>query len=92
MLTIVAMPPRRELPRIRRRVKRTSAAVTSQNAPSSQSNANTESQALVVWGTPAPVVYGTPLSATQLNATASLPGSFVYSPPLGTVLAAGRRR
>jgi hypothetical protein len=29
------------------------------------------------------------LSATQLNATASVPGTFVYTPPAGTVLGAG---
>ena len=30
-----------------------------------------------------------PLSATQLNATASVAGTFVYNPPIGTVLTAG---
>lgn len=43
----------------------------------------------VTWATPAPITYGTALSATQLNATASQAGSFVYTPPLGTVLGAG---
>src|SRR5207249_3090226 len=33
--------------------------------------------------------HGTALSATQLNATASVPGTFVYTPASGTVLAAG---
>ncbi|HEY1159981.1 MAG TPA: hypothetical protein VGE83_05090 [Terracidiphilus sp.] len=41
------------------------------------------------WVTPAPITYGTALSATQLNATASVPGTFAYSPSLGTVLSAG---
>jgi sugar lactone lactonase YvrE len=46
------------------------------------------------WSTPAAVIYGTALSATQLNATASyngsaVPGSFTYTPALGTVLNAG---
>ena len=36
------------------------------------------------------IVYGTALSATQLNATASVPGTFVYTPAAGTVLI-GRR-
>jgi len=36
-------------------------------------------------------VYGTALGATQLNATASVPGTFVYAPPAGTVLNAGNR-
>lgn len=41
------------------------------------------------WPTPAAILYGTALSATQLNAKASTPGSFSYSPILGTVLGAG---
>ena len=41
------------------------------------------------WVTPAPITYGTTLSATQLNATASVPGTFAYSPSLGTELSAG---
>ena len=43
----------------------------------------------VTWPPPSPIVYGTALGATQLNATASTAGSFVYSPPSGTVLTAG---
>ena len=46
---------------------------------------------VVTWSNPANIVYGTPLSATQLNATANLPGTFVYTPPAGTVLNAGPR-
>jgi len=34
----------------------------------------------VSWSSPQNVTYGTPLSGTQLNATASVPGSFTYSP------------
>jgi hypothetical protein len=34
----------------------------------------------ISWSTPADIVYGTALSATQLNATANVPGSFVYAP------------
>ena len=41
------------------------------------------------WVTPAPITYGTALSATQLDATASVPGAFAYSPSLGAVLSAG---
>ena len=41
------------------------------------------------WGTPASIRYGTPLSANQLDATASVPGTFVYNPPTGTVLPPG---
>ncbi len=38
---------------------------------------------------PASIVYGTPLGSGQLDATASVPGAFVYTPPSGTVLNAG---
>jgi YVTN family beta-propeller protein len=41
------------------------------------------------WVTPAAITYGTKLSATQLNATSSAPGTFTYSSPLGTAFAAG---
>ena len=44
---------------------------------------------VITWATPAAVTYGTALSATQLNATASVSGNFSYSPALATVLGAG---
>ena len=43
----------------------------------------------ITWAKPTAITYGTALSATQLDATASVAGSFVYSPPAGTVLAVG---
>jgi hypothetical protein len=43
----------------------------------------------ISWSAPADITYGTALSATQLNATANVPGTFVYSPVAGTVLNAG---
>ncbi len=43
----------------------------------------------ITWTTPAAITYGTALSSTQLDATASVAGTFVYSPAAGTVLAAG---
>jgi hypothetical protein len=43
----------------------------------------------VTWAAPAAIAFGTPLSATQLNATANVAGNFAYTPPLGTVLPAG---
>src|SRR5207302_1447536 len=43
----------------------------------------------ITWPTPTDIVYGTALSATQLNATASVPGTLVYTPAAGTVLSAG---
>jgi hypothetical protein len=42
----------------------------------------------LVWPQPAAVVEGTVLTETQLNATANVNGTFIYSPPLGTVLTA----
>ena len=46
-------------------------------------------QSFVTWTNPAVITYGTPLTTNQLNAIASVPGSFVYNPPAGTVLSAG---
>jgi GH18 family chitinase/sugar lactone lactonase YvrE len=40
---------------------------------------------VVTWATPAAIAYGTPLSGTQLDASASVPGSFVYTPAKGSV-------
>ena len=43
----------------------------------------------ITWNAPAAITYGVALSSSQLNATANLPGTFVYSPAAGTVLKAG---
>ena len=43
----------------------------------------------VTWAAPAPITYGTPLSATQLDASANVPGTFSYTPAAGIVLGAG---
>jgi hypothetical protein len=43
----------------------------------------------IAWTPPATIVSGTPLSAAHLNAIASVPGAFVYTPPAGTVLPIG---
>ena len=43
----------------------------------------------LAWNTPADIVYGTPLGAAQLNATANVAGTFNYSPAAGAVLNAG---
>jgi large repetitive protein len=51
--------------------------------------AGTRTTPIITWPNPAGITYGTPLSSTQLDATASVPGTFSYSPPLGTVLQAG---
>ncbi len=47
------------------------------------------SAAAISWGTPAAIIYGAPLSTTQLNATANVPGTFTYIPSAGAVLGAG---
>ncbi|MCU0250147.1 MAG: hypothetical protein MUE61_08065 [Vicinamibacterales bacterium] len=44
---------------------------------------------VITWATPSSIVYGTALSATQLNATANVTGTLVYNPAAGTVLNAG---
>ncbi|MEY4006505.1 MAG: hypothetical protein RLZZ221_2601 [Verrucomicrobiota bacterium] len=49
-----------------------------------------QSVSVITWPEPAAISYGTALSATQLNATANVPGTFAYTPAAGTVLAAGR--
>ena len=46
----------------------------------------------ITWDTLADITYGTPLTATQLDASSSVPGTFTYSPALGTVLHAGTTR
>jgi len=43
----------------------------------------------LTWPTPAPIGSGTTLSGTQLNATASVPGTFLYNPAAGATPAAG---
>ncbi len=47
---------------------------------------------VITWPAPADIVYGVTLSATQLNATANVTGSFVYTPASGTLLMAGGAR
>ena len=43
----------------------------------------------ITWPASAAITYGTALSSTQLNATASVQGTLIYSPAAGTVLKAG---
>jgi hypothetical protein len=43
----------------------------------------------IYWANPPTIVYGTPLGTTQLNASASVPGTFTYGPSAGTILNAG---
>ena len=57
----------------------------------------TQATPVLTWPTPAAIFTSTPLSSTQLDATAkgvtgaALPGTFVYSPASGTALTAGQQ-
>ncbi|HEY1792878.1 MAG TPA: YDG domain-containing protein [Opitutaceae bacterium] len=44
---------------------------------------------VVTWATPLPIVYGVPLSGTQLDATANVAGTFAYTPAAGNLVPAG---
>ena len=44
---------------------------------------------VVSWTAPSAILPGTALDDAQLNATASVPGTFAYDPPAGTVLSVG---
>lgn len=44
---------------------------------------------VITWSNPADIAVGTALDATQLNATADVAGSFLYSPLAGVVLGVG---
>ncbi len=43
----------------------------------------------ITWSNPTAITYGTALSSTQLDASSTLAGAFVYTPSSGTVLSAG---
>src|SRR6202030_1029436 len=49
----------------------------------------TQAAPVITWAPPASITYGTALSATQLNATASVPGNLVYTPAAGNIPTAG---
>ena len=51
----------------------------------------TQATPTITWPTPVAIGYGTALSSTQLNATASVPGSFVYTPAAGTTPTVGKQ-
>jgi hypothetical protein len=44
----------------------------------------------ITWPTPAPIVFGTPLSGTQLDASTTVAGTYTYTPAAGTVLTVGQ--
>jgi len=43
----------------------------------------------ITWSNPSPIIIGTPLLETELNALFSVPGTCVYTPALGTLLEVG---
>lgn len=47
---------------------------------------------VINWSNPSDIISGTMLSATQLNATADVTGTFVYTPPIGTKLSVGENQ
>jgi hypothetical protein len=61
----------------------TQVTITSASAPSALNIP------LITWIAPATISYGTTLSSAQLNATGNVPGTFSYSPAVGTLLKAG---
>lgn len=60
-------------------------------AASTGTNALTVGKAtpVLTWTNPSTIGYGTLLSATELNATANVPGTLTYTPASGTKLSAG---
>jgi uncharacterized protein (TIGR02145 family) len=51
-----------------------------------------KSDPIIDWQNPADIPHGTILSETQLNATANVPGTFVYTPPAGTIQNVGNNQ
>ena len=49
----------------------------------------TKATPVIIWNDPAAITYGTLLSATQLNASTAVAGTFTYTPAVGTLLNAG---
>ncbi|MGA2084000.1 MAG: DUF2341 domain-containing protein [Terracidiphilus sp.] len=70
-------------------VTATSQADTSKSGTAAVTLAINKTTPTITWATPAAITYGTALSGTQLDATASVPGTFAYTPTAGTVLTAG---
>jgi len=63
--------------------------VGNNSQPSSVTYTVGKASPVITWANPASITYGTPLGSAQLNATASVPGTFVYIPAAGTVLGVG---
>ena len=50
-----------------------------------------QAKPVITWAVPSAITYGTLLSAAQLNATATVAGTFTYTPAAGTKLDVGRQ-
>lgn len=70
----------------------TVSSVTFSSNVSASDNTIFQQPPAITWATPAPIVYGTPLSAVQLDATSPVAGTFAYTPPAGTVLPVGQNQ
>jgi probable HAF family extracellular repeat protein len=55
----------------------------------SQTLTLTQAVPKVTWANPPDMISGSALDALELNATANIPGTFVYTPPAGTVMQTG---
>ncbi|MGB6743165.1 MAG: Ig-like domain repeat protein [Terracidiphilus sp.] len=71
-----------------------SAAYTSSNGYASSTSTTAtlvvgQATPIVTWSTPTAITYGTALSGMQLDASASVSGTLMYSPQAGAVLGAG---
>jgi hypothetical protein len=58
-------------------------------ATANQTTLATQATPVITWAAPAAITFGGALGNGQLDATASVPGTFVYNPPVGTVLPVG---
>jgi hypothetical protein len=63
--------------------------VTEKGSTSEQAPTAPRVKPAIAWARPAPITYGTPLTIAQLDAEASVPGTFVYTPSAGYVLPVG---
>ena len=59
------------------------------SASLAQTTSAQQAASIITWNTPATITYPTKLTSTQLDATASVPGKFVYTPASGTILYPG---
>lgn len=70
-------------------VTATTQQLNSTNSSASDSSTVTKATPVITWPQPAQITHGGALGAGQLDATANVPGAFVYTPPAGTVLPVG---